>query len=331
MFEKARLKLTAWYLAIIMFISLAFSAFIYISVTLEIQNRFNIIERRLELRDNGFGPPVGQVEFFIEDLEASRNRILLVLIYTNVTILFFSAVAGYFLAGKTLTPIEKSMEEQRRFVADASHEFRTPLTSLQTSIEVALRDRKMDIKDARDVLKGSLLDIEDLTSLSNYLLGLARFQNNNLSKASLNIKDVVKKVEKQIAPIAKSKNIFLKVESENIKIVGNEESLEKLVTIFLDNAVKYTNKGGKVTLLTKKDRRYLVINVKDTGIGISKKDLPHIFERFYRADLSRSKEKITGFGLGLAMAKEIVDLHKGTINVESRSGKGSTFNIKLPL
>jgi two-component system sensor histidine kinase CiaH len=331
MFKKARLKLTAWYLAIIMFISLSFSAFIYSSVTLEIQNRFSIIERRLELRPDGFGPPSGQVEYFIEDLEASRNRILLVLLYTNITILFFSAVAGYFLAGKTLTPIEKSMEEQRRFVADASHEFRTPLTSLQTSIEVALRDKKMDLNDAKDVLKGSLGDIENLTSLSNYLLGLARFQNNSLSKASLNIKDVVKKVEKQIAPIAKSKNIFLKVESDNIKIVGNEESLEKLVTIFLDNAVKYTSQGGKVTLLTKKDRRYLLINVKDTGIGISKKDLPHIFERFYRADLSRSKEEITGFGLGLAMAKEIVDLHKGTIDVESQPGKGSTFIIKLPL
>src|SRR4030042_3546083 len=119
MFKKARLKLTAWYLVIIMFISLAFSVFIYISVTLEIQNRFNLIERRLELRDYGFRPPSGQVEFFIESLEESRNRILLVLLYTNIMILFFSAVAGYFLAGKTLTPIEKSMEEQKRFVADA--------------------------------------------------------------------------------------------------------------------------------------------------------------------------------------------------------------------
>lgn len=330
MFKKARLKLTAWYLAIIMLISLSFSAFIYASVTLEFQNRFNIIERRLELRNYGFRPPPGQVEFFIEDLEASRNRILLVLIYTNITILFFSAVAGYFLAGKTLNPIEKSMEEQRRFVADASHEFRTPLTSLKTSIEVALRDKKICLNDAKTVLKGSLDDIENLTSLSNYLLGLARFQNSNLLKGSLYIKDVVKKIEKQIAPIAESKNISLKVESENIKIIGNEESLEKLITILLDNAIKYTKKGGKVVLLTKKGRRNLLIRVKDTGVGISKKDLPHIFERFYRADLSRSKEEVTGFGLGLAMAKEIVDLHKGTIDVESQPGKGSTFTIKLP-
>src|SRR4030042_6056054 len=161
MFKKARLKLTAWYLAIIMFISLSFSAFIYKSVTLELQNRFNIIERRLEIRDYNFGPPqAGQVEFFIEDLEASRNRILLVLLYTNITILIFSSIAGYFLAGKTLNPIEKSMEEQRRFVADASHEFRTPLTSLKTSIEVALRDKKICLNDAKTVLKGSLDDME---------------------------------------------------------------------------------------------------------------------------------------------------------------------------
>jgi two-component system sensor histidine kinase CiaH len=330
-FRSARIKLTAWYLAIIMSISLAFSAFIYVSVTTELQNRFDIIERRLQLRSFGFIPPPGQVEIFFEDLEASRSRLFLILFYTNAAIFTFSAIAGYFLAGKTLSPIEKAMEEQKRFVADASHEFKTPLTSLQTSIEVALRDKKLSLGEAKEILKDSIGDIQNLTSLSNYLLGLARFQNNSLTKTSVNVKDIIKRVGKQITPIAKSKEVSLIVKSESISIKADEDSLEKLVRILLDNAFKYTPMKGRVWLTCEKVKRNLVIEIKDNGIGISKSDLPHIFERFYRADLSRSKEQIPGFGLGLSVAKEIVNMYKGSILVESKLGRGSTFIVKLPL
>ena len=135
-FRKARLKLTAWYLFIIMAISLSFSAFIYRGITQEFQRRLHTIERRLDFRGHGIRPPIGQAEFFIQDLEETRQRVLLVLLYTNGAILAFSALAGYFLAGKTLKPIESVMEEQKRFVADASHELKTPLTALITSTEV---------------------------------------------------------------------------------------------------------------------------------------------------------------------------------------------------
>jgi len=332
MFKKARLKLTAWYLVIIMAISLSFSAFIYKSVTFEFQRRLNVIERRLELRDRGFGPPPGQVGLFIEDINESRKRLFLILVYTNATILFLSALAGYFLAGKTLAPIEKTLNGQKRFVADASHELKTPLTALQTSIEVALRDKKLSLKDAKEVLKQGLDNVQSLNSLSNYLLGLSRFQKDNgLQKESLNIKDIIEEAIKNIVPIAKDKKIKLRVDSEDVVINANRESLEKLITILLDNAVKYTKEKGKVSITAKKENKYLIIKVKDTGIGISEKDLPRIFDRFYRADSSRSKEEVAGFGLGLSLAKEIIELYRGKISVDSTINKGSTFSVKLPV
>lgn len=332
MFHSARLKLTAWYLVIIMAISLSFSAFIYRGVTLEFQRKLNAIEKRLELHKHGFRLPLGRSQFFIADLEDAKQRVFLILLYTNGAIFLFSAIAGYFLAGKTLLPIEKAMEEQKRFVADASHELKTPLTALQISIEVALRDKKLKLEDAKNVLRESLEDIDSLKKLANDLLSLASYsQGNNFRKEKVNIKEIIESANKKIAPLAKTKNIKMKIVLKNITLTAHRESLEKLITILLDNAVKYTPKGGKVSLTCEKDRRYLTLKVKDTGIGISQKDLPHIFDRFYRIDSSRSKVKVAGFGLGLSIAKKIVEQHRGSIDVKSSPSKSSTFIIKLPL
>jgi two-component system sensor histidine kinase CiaH len=256
MFKKARLKLTTWYLLIIMTISLSFSGVIFRSVTREFQRRLNLIERRLDLRGRGFNPPVGQTRFFIQDIKESRQKVLFILLYTNGVIFAFSALAGYFLAGKTLSPIEEVVEEQKRFVADASHELKTPLTALQTSIEVALRDKKLKLKDSKKILKESLEDIDSLKKLTNSLLSLARYQqDNNFTKERLDLKDVIENVYKKISPLAKKKKIQLKIKTKSVKISANKESLEKLITILLDNAVKYTPKNGKVTLDIRKNKR----------------------------------------------------------------------------
>ncbi len=333
MFKKARLKLTAWYLVIIMAISLSFSAFIYHSVSLEFERRLNVIENKLDLPHQGLGPPPGRTEFFIEDIQKARKEILILLAYTNAVILGISAAAGYFLAGKTLAPIEKAMEEQKRFVADASHELKTPLTALQTSIEVALRDKKLKLKDAKKTLQGSLTDIDKLTNLSNNLLALARMQQNgqNLVFEKVNIKKVVDEIAQKFTPLAKKKKVTLTTKTKNYSLKANQESLEKLISILLDNAIKYTPAKGKVNVSVQKEGKCLILKVKDTGIGIAKKDLPHIFDRFYRVDTSRSKTKADGFGLGLSIAKEIVKLHHGSISVSSQLGKGATFAVKLPL
>lgn len=330
-FKKARLKLTTLYLVIFMIISLSFSAFVYRGVTSEFQRRLDAIERRLELRKFGINPPKGQVHFFIQDLREAKLKVLFFLIYINGLIFVVSAFAGYFLAGKTLAPIEQALNEQRRFVADASHELKTPLTALQTSIEVGLRDRKMKLKDAKLLLKSNLEEINKLKVLATDLLSLARYQRgNNFVKEEINVKEVIESVMKNILPIANKKKLKIIVKSKGIIITANKESLEKLITILLDNAVKYSSKGGKVYLTTESSRRNLILKVKDYGIGIPNDHIPHIFNRFYRVDNSRSGVNTSGFGLGLSIAKKIVDSHNGSISVKSSMGKGSTFTVKLP-
>ena len=224
------------------------------------------------------------------------------------------------------------MEEQKRFIADASHELKTPLTALQTSIEVALRDKKIDLKSALFTLKDSLNDVKSMTSLTNDLLSLTRYQQNNLKEsfARVNLKDIVETSVNKIRPLGKSKGIQIEFNKDDVFLSGNKESLEKLITILLDNAVKYSQKKKMVNIKYNCKGKYIIIAVSDNGIGIPKEDLPYLFERFYRSDASRSKINTLGFGLGLSIAKSIVNIHNGSIGVESTVGKGSIFTVKLP-
>jgi signal transduction histidine kinase len=143
LFSSARIKLTVFYLIIVMAVSITFSGIIYRSVGLVFQHRLGLIETRMRRMHP-------RQEFsFIEDVQEAKNRVLITLIYINVGIFMFAAGGGYWLAGKTLRPIEQAMEDQKRFVADASHELRTPLTALKTSMEVGLRDKKLTTKKAK--------------------------------------------------------------------------------------------------------------------------------------------------------------------------------------
>ncbi len=348
MFRSARVKLTGWYLLIIMLISVVFSAVIYTSTTRELERGF----RRAEMRFRGeeldtpfhrqwpgrwenINPTPRETDLsfsFIEDIEAAKKRVALNLLMINGAILAISAAAGYFLAGKTLTPIEVALDEQKRFVADASHELRTPLTALKTSIEVALRKKRLVDKDARAIMESSLEDIDGLESLANNLLSLTQYQQGNSAFVfqPTDINEVVENAHKKISPLAKKKNIKISLRTSSQVLEANRQSLAEMMLIFLDNAVKYTPKSGKVVVTTKSDRKNLIVEVNDTGIGILKEDIPHIFDRFYRIDQSRSKDSVAGFGLGLSLAKRIIELHKGFVEVESAEGEGTTFTVKLP-
>jgi signal transduction histidine kinase len=319
-----------------MSISLVFSGIIYRITTKELERSFKGVQQRF-WEDEEFGPFLGfsrRMErlrpLFTKGLEQAKRRIIWRLVAINGAIFVFSAAAGWFLAGKTLKPIEQAMEEQKRFVADASHELRTPLAALKTSNEVALRDKNLTFNEAKKVIKSNLEEIENLETLTNNLLTLASLEENGqkLIFKKVNIKKIITSAYQKILPLALKKKIKIKIESNGGEVFGNEESLEKMILIFLDNAIKYTPEWGKVWLKTRQEKGKLVLEVKDTGIGISKTDLPHIFERFYRADKVRKKG---GFGLGLALAKRIIELHRGSVRVASQLGKGATFTVKLPL
>jgi signal transduction histidine kinase len=326
MFKEARIKLTVWYLAIIMAISLSFSGVIYFGINKELNRIENFQKVRIQGIVRGFPEPMNVSPSPDSDaINDARARILLTLGFINLSILILSGLGGYFLAGQTLDPIKEMMDKQKEFVSDASHELRTPLTSLKTEIEVALRDKKMGVSDFKKLLGSNLEDVDRMQKLSNYLLKLNRYERTDDVKfEKVDLKSVVQKA----AGTLKFKSKF-NLSLEKSIVYGNEDSLIDLAVILLDNAVKYGD-GKKIEVITKKDG---VLEVKDNGVGISKEELPHIFDRFYRADASRNKEKIDGYGLGLSIAKSIVDLHGATIQVKSKPGKGTTFKVsfKLPL
>ncbi|OGK12927.1 hypothetical protein A3A93_01700 [Candidatus Roizmanbacteria bacterium RIFCSPLOWO2_01_FULL_38_12] len=342
MFHSARIKLTGWYLLIIMSVSLAFSIVIYHQLTWEI-NRFEQAQRYgFERRLRDFDLPIEAdhnsrpLRILIENpelVEEIERRVAVTLMIINGGILFMAGALSYFLAGKTLQPIQDMMDEQNRFISDASHELKTPLTSLKTAMEVFLRGKKKNLNDAKTIIGESIVEVNKLQSLSESLLQLAQYQNPNghtLFEQIL-ISDVVNKAVSNIKPIAKKKNIMIKTDVEDRKIKGNKYSLEDLFKILLDNAVKYSQVNTSVSIISKKTDGYIEIEVKDQGIGIDDKDLPRIFERFYRADIARTKNSHDGYGLGLSIAKKIVEIHHGSIGVKSKVKQETTFIVRLPI
>jgi len=308
MFKEARIKLTLWYLVIVMSISLFFSGVIYLGINNELKRIEDFQRIRVQRM-------VGDIDAIAE----ARLRIITTLGFVNLFILLVAGLGGYFLAGETLQPISKMVDEQKEFVGNASHELRTPLTVLKTEIEVALRDTKLNLVQAKNLLASNLEDVNRMQKLSNYLLKLHKYENKEegLIMKKVDLKEVVSKAIEMVG----NKNI--KTDLKKSIVVGDEDSLVEMITILIDNANKYGNKTKSAEVRTKSRGR---IEIQDFGVGISKKELPHIFDRFYRSDKSRNKE---GYGLGLSIAKSIVDIHKGKIEVTSEEGKGSTFRIVI--
>ncbi|OGK18054.1 hypothetical protein A2866_02900 [Candidatus Roizmanbacteria bacterium RIFCSPHIGHO2_01_FULL_39_8] len=321
MFQSARIKLTIWYILITMCVSILFSLIIFSFLHRELmRNEFRI---KLRLERAHLPPPR-------VDTETIESAIKVNLLYVNLIILGIASLAGYFLSGRTLRPIKEMVDQQNQFIADASHELRTPLTALKTAIEVNLRDEKLNLKQAKDTLKENLADVDKLKSLSENLLTLVTLQGSLNHFSSISIKDVLQTAMSKINYLAKAKKVEIKTSIKEAVVSGNKDRLIELFVILLDNAVKYSPNNKIITVSSEKEDSHAVIKIKDEGIGISEKELPHIFERFYRVDKSRASST-KGYGLGLAIANEIVHLHKGSISVESKEKKGSTFIVKLPL
>jgi len=286
-----------------MVISIFFSFIIYRGATAEL-NRIENIQRVRR--------PNPQFVIDPEIIIETKARIFFSLLSLNAIILFVSGISGYFLAGKTLNPIAKMMDEQKDFVSNASHELRTPLAALKSQIEVALRSKSISTKEAKEILKSNLEDVNNMVSLSNYLLKLNKFQleNNKLDFKKIELSKIINKV-------VKDKKIKLDLDRSIVKV--NEDSIYELISILVDNAIKY-GEGEEISL----SLRNKTLKITDHGVGISEKDLPHIFDRFYRGDKARSHD---GYGLGLSIAKQIADIHSAKIKVESKLGNGTTFKV----
>jgi signal transduction histidine kinase len=240
-------------------------------------------------------------------------------------------MVSYGLARRTLQPIGEAFEAQGRFTADASHELRTPLTAMQTTIEVGLRDPKLDLTQAKDLLAGTLDEVKKLSALSNGLLKLTRSNTGNIPKDPVSLAGVANQAASQLEPAAQAKSVNIKNEVGDEIVKGDAVSLREVATILLDNAIKYSHEGGTVILSSRVAGKYVYLQVKDEGQGIKASDLVHIFDRFYRADNARSRMGVDGYGLGLPIAKKLIEAHGGSVEASSTPGKGSTFTVKLPL
>lgn len=329
MFQSARLKLTAWYLLILMLVSITFSVAFYRASTLEIQRVIDRIHYLQAQSHQLMLPTPPNAVITLDQLQDVKSRLEIALIVVNGIILIIAGGAGYFLAGRTLRPIQVMVDEQNQFISDASHELRTPIATLRAEMEASLLEKHVSDKEARILIESNLEELSKLQELSNSLLQLAQVHNNgNMYDDVVSMQDVIQAAYKKISPIAKKKHIIFTLAQVHGSVRGNKQSLIEVFVNLFDNAIKYSSENANVTLSSLSKNNWIAITVADEGIGISPADLPHVFDRFYRADKSRSQAD--GHGLGLSIAKKIVSVHNGSIEVSSIVHKGTRFTLTFP-
>lgn len=237
-----------------------------------------------------------------------------------------SILAASILANNAVKPLDEAYRKQKEFVSDASHELKTPLSVLLTYIEI-LQQQPQNAK-ALQVMKD---ETKNMSGLIENLLALTRLENTEKpTTQELNAADIIIPLAERLNTVHKDRKQPIKIIcSKDIKVKMSQQHFERLLTILLDNALKYTPADKEILIKAATGEHNVKIEIADQGIGIKNDDLPHIFERFYRADKGRNRQN-GGFGLGLSLALDIVQKYKGRIKVQSEFGKGTTFFINLP-
>lgn len=331
--SSSRVRLSLTYLSIIMILSLGFSSVFYLQSVNEAKGNLN--RQAFQLRDYlYFATPEDIQKVQDRQLTLFRKNLLDRLAILNAGMFLLGGSVSLLLARRSLRPLEQALESQSRFTSDAAHELRTPLTAMKTEIEVALRSKVLKTSDAKEVLNSSLEEISKLETLTAALLRLARDTEKTDKTHWLDYKlsEILDSSYDRLADKAKSNNVNIVIPKTKATVFGDPDQLVELFVTLLGNAIKYSPSGSEVRLKVSRlgDSR-LAIDIIDEGIGITEVDLPHIFERFYRADQSRNKSKVDGYGLGLSLAKSIAELHGGKITVKSKFQEGSTFTVCLPI
>ncbi len=334
MFRQAVRSLTIKYLAVIMVLSLVFSFSLYQVAKREITDGLQAQYSDLYRRGIAFRQLPADFQYVLQsEIDSRDDRVRTNLIFFNMAVFVGGLVVSYLLARETLEPIEKAVEAQNRFTADASHELRTPLTSMRTEIEVALRAGKLTAAEAKQLLESNLEEVTHLESLVNGLLTLSRMPSGEVSGTfkKVDVRKIVNAAAEKFKQASAERNIPLAVTSGPAAYSsGDATSLQQLFTILIDNAFKYSPDKSRIDISISVETKKVTVKVTDQGIGIKATDIPHVFERFFRADNSRSKVSASGYGLGLSIARQIADLHKGSVQVDSQYDKGSTFTVTLP-
>lgn len=280
--------------------------------------------------------PNAEVTLVFRDLH--KVKIEFIDLIFDLAAIFFICVllvflGSLYLSSKALVPIRSAWQKQLDFSADASHELRTPIAAIQTNAELIFSNSEETVASQEKWLFNILKENKRMARLVEDLLVLSRFDSGQslLVKAPLLLDQVIKDALQPLEPLAAERQIELHLDlSPEIHFVGDTNRIKQLVIILVDNAIKYMNRPGSIEVTLTQIRHMVELVVADNGEGITLEALPHLFDRFYRVDKARSRNK-GGAGLGLSIAKCITEEHGGCITAESMLGKGTRFIIKLPL
>ena len=224
--------------------------------------------------------------------------------------------------------LDRAFQSQKKFVADASHELRSPLTVVRGNLD--LLRRNLSKEDRQESLRALEVETARMVKIVDDLLLLAEVDSGQLEqKEAVTLKEIIEEEMKRARPLAGKRQLVIH-RQEDLVVNGDSHRLKRLIGNLIDNAIRYTPEDGTITLSLFRDGDWACLEVGDTGVGIAPQHLPHIFDRFYRADKARSRSK-GGAGLGLALVKDIAEQHGGMVTVTSEPGKGSTFTVRLKI
>ncbi len=252
---------------------------------------------------------------------ASLLGIILILLFITILLL---------TVNKRLKKKKTTAELEKRFISDAAHELRTPLTAIRGSLEVLIRGSWDDRETTFKLIQGVYRETTRLTRLTEQLLNFSRIDSTeDFQTERVEIYPFIEEFLKTIKPIADTRELLIRGE-RGIYISVNPDMFKELLYNITDNAIQHTQTNGTISFDWQRENNRVQIHIGDNGEGIPEKDIPHIFEPFYRVEKSRARRR-GGSGLGLSIVKEIVKLHRGDITVHSETGRGTVFTISFPL
>ena len=259
------------------------------------------------------------------------NQLILVLLPLTLGALGLSAIGGAYMAGRAVRPVRKAFERQRSFIADASHELKTPLTLIRADAEVL--QRGLTNPDDRELADDVLAETDRMSAVLSDLLLIARIDAGKLAlrQEPFDLAGVISETADRFVARAASEGVRLEARAlGKLRVRGDSERGAQILSILLDNALRHTPSGGSVSVVGSTRDGFVEAVVEDTGPGVSPEHLPHVFERFYRVDTARSRSS-GGTGLGLAIARDLARAQNGDLEAENAEGGGAVFRLKLPV
>lgn len=322
-FKQARIKLTGYYMLIFTLILVGFTLLTFQAK----QSAFVRVYTVVDQYDKGGQKTVDLQDKLDDYTRRFKDRVILF----DLGLWALALWLAWGLSGKTLKPIQDTVEEQANFTADVSHGLRTPLATMSLEIEAFNRTHKLT-RQTKDLFSSLQEEIGYLTRITEGVLSLTRTKKTNIKQEMVwvDLTELVSKTAAAFIPLASQKKQTIKTAKlDKVKIMANNDQIKQVLTILVDNAIKYGDKGITITIAITKETGLVRLQVSDTGPGINPEEKKRIFKRFYRS--SNTKNLSRGAGLGLAIAQKIIEAHDGHIRVKSVLGQGSTFTVTLPI